>query len=47
VQKCAAEALGDIGDSDALPQLERMKNDQDSVIRGAAYFAIEKIKNRW
>ncbi|MFO0823099.1 MAG: tRNA epoxyqueuosine(34) reductase QueG [Gemmataceae bacterium] len=42
----AAIVLGNVGDSRALPALERARNDPEEVIRDAAAWAIERIRQR-
>jgi HEAT repeat protein len=47
VRRRAAEALGEIGDERALPELERVaKKDKDSDVRMAAREAMERIRQR-
>jgi epoxyqueuosine reductase len=42
----AAVVLGNVGDERALPALERALSDQEEVIRDAAAWAIERIRQR-
>lgn len=42
----AAVVLGNVGDESALPALERALHDDDAIIRDAAAWAIERIKQR-
>jgi len=43
----AAIALGNIGDANALPVLERAANDIESIVREAASWAMERIRARF
>jgi HEAT repeat protein len=40
----AIDALGNIGDTRAIPVLETLLNDSDSSISGRAKMALDKIK---
>jgi epoxyqueuosine reductase len=42
----AAVVLGNVGDERALPALERALSDEEEVIRDAAAWAIEQIRQR-
>jgi len=40
-------ALGNIGDTTAIPALERAKNDQESLIAEHAAWALDQINQRY
>jgi HEAT repeat protein len=44
VRRSAADALGVVGDTRAVLKLEKLLNDTDKSVAGAAKKAIEKIK---